>query len=182
MQLLKDTILKSLEVTSGCTEPAAIAFCASFTGKHLKEPPVSFTLAIDQRTYKNAFAAGIPGAGERRGSEWALLLGFVMACPENRLSIFAGLDAEALDRADQLHAGNLITVELVDTEGLLIHITARGKNDTVQARIRAGHTRVDLLKINEDELDLDLEKNSQETVEPFADKLFDPEHWPQVID
>jgi L-cysteine desulfidase len=182
MQHLKDTILKSLEVTSGCTEPAAIAFCASFAGKYLKEPPVSFTLAIDQRTYKNAFAAGIPGGGERRGSEWALLLGFVMACPENRLSIFAGLDAEALARADQLHADKLITVELVDTEGLLIHITARGNNDTIQARIRSGHTRVDLLKLNEDHLPLDMETGSQEPVEPFADELFDPEHWPEVID
>ena len=182
MQSLKNTVLKSLEVTSGCTEPAAIAYCASFAGKYLKEPPVNFTLAIDQRTYKNAFAAGIPGGGERRGSEWALLLGFVMACPENRLSIFAGLDAEALTRADQLHAAKLIKVELIDTEGLLIHIIATGKHDTVQARIRSGHTRVDLLKRNEEDLPLDLETSSQELVEPFSDNLFDPENWPPVID
>jgi len=182
MQPLKNTILKSLEVTSGCTEPAAIAFCASFAGKYLQDPPVSFTLAIDQRTYKNAFAAGIPGGGERRGSEWALLLGFVMACPENRLSIFAGLDNDALARADQLHGADLITVELIDTDGLLIHITARGKNNTVQTRIRSGHTRVDLLKLNDDELPLDLETNSQKAIEPFGEELFDPNNWPMIID
>jgi len=182
MQSLKDIILKSLEVTSGCTEPAAIAFCASFTGKYLQESPVRFTLAIDQRTYKNAFAAGIPGAGDRRGSEWALLLGFVMACPENRLSIFAGLEKGALDKADQLHAAGLITVELVDTEGLLIDITTTGKNNMVQARIQGGHTRVDLLKLNGDELPLDLETVNQDPIEPFGDELFEPENWPPVID
>ena len=182
MPPLKNIILKSLEVTSGCTEPAAIAFCASFTGKYLQEVPISFTLAIDQRTYKNAFAAGIPGAGERRGSEWALLLGFVMACPENRLSIFAGLDTEALAKADQLHTAPLITVELIDTEGLLIDITATGKTNTVQARIQGGHTRVDLLKFNDEQLPLDQKTHSQEPVEPFSDDLFKPENWPAVID
>ena len=179
---LKNIILKSLEITSGCTEPAAIAFCASFTGKYLQESPTSFTLAIDQRTYKNAFAAGIPGGGERRGSEWALLLGFVMACPENRLSIFAGLDPDALAKADQLHAAQLITVELIDTEGLLIDITAVGKTNTVQARIQGGHTRVNLLKLNDEELPLDQETITQEPVEPFGDELFEPANWPPVID
>ncbi len=182
MQSLAKIILKSLEVTSGCTEPAAIAFCASFAGLHLQEPVVSFTLAIDQRTYKNAFAAGIPGAGDRRGSEWALLLGFVMACPQNRLSIFANLDADALNRADQLHAAELIKVELIDTEGLLIHITAKGKNDTVQVRIRSGHTRVDLIQVNEESLPIEQDVVRQEPSEPFADELFYPKAWPEVID
>jgi len=182
MDSLKDIILKSLEVTSGCTEPAAIAYCASFAGKFLQEAPLNFTLAIDQRTYKNAFAAGIPGAGDRRGSEWALLLGFVMACPENRLSIFANLDSDALSRADQLHSADLITVKLIDTEGLLIHITATGKNNTVQARIQGGHTRVDLLRLNEDDLPLDQEAISQKTTAPFVDELFVPENWPKIID
>jgi L-cysteine desulfidase len=182
MQSLAKTILNSLEVTSGCTEPAAIAFCASFVGQHLKEPVLSFTLAIDQRTYKNAFAAGIPGGGERRGSEWALLLGFVMACPQNRLSIFANLDAEALARADQLHGAELITVELIDTEGLLIHVTARGKNDTVQARIRGGHTRVDLIQINDAPLEIEQKTDHQQAAEPFSDKLFQAGEWPEIID
>jgi L-cysteine desulfidase len=182
MPPLKNIILKSLEITSGCTEPAAIAFCASFTGKYLQEASINFTLAIDQRTYKNAFAAGIPSGGERRGSEWALLLGFVMACPENRLSIFAGLTPDALAKADQLHAAQLITVELIDTEGLLIDITAVGKSNTVQARIQGGHTRVNLLKLNDKELPLDQETISQEPVEPFGDELFEPANWPPVID
>ncbi|MEN8199067.1 MAG: L-serine ammonia-lyase, iron-sulfur-dependent, subunit alpha [Thermodesulfobacteriota bacterium] len=183
MQRLSETIRRSLEVTSGCTEPAAIAFCASFVGKYLDESPQAITLAIDQRTYKNAFAAGIPGGGDRRGAEWALLLGFVRESPEERLSIFAGLDEEALNRADQLHALDLISVELVDTEGLLIHITASGKDKVVQARIRGGHTRVDLLQIGDEMLPVAEEGGvSQEETEPFGDELFDASSWPAVID
>ena len=86
------------------------------------------------------------------------MLGLVRACPENRLSIFAGLDADTLARADQLHAMGLITVELIDTEGLLIHITARGKADVVQARIRGGHTRVDLVQVNGENIPFDATK------------------------
>ena len=183
MQALKDIILNSLEVTSGCTEPAAIAFCASLIGKHLGEAPRGITLTIDQRTYKNAFAAGIPGGGERRGAEWALLLGLVMACPENRLSIFAGLDSDALSRADRLHGLDMITVELVDTEGLLIHIGAEGKGKSVEARISGGHTRVDLLQVNGEDISLDEQGPiNQKVIEPFADDLFVSDRWPAVID
>ncbi|RUM42528.1 MAG: hypothetical protein DSY80_07040 [Desulfocapsa sp.] len=183
MQNLIKTILGSLEVTSGCTEPAAIAFCASFIGKYLDETPVKIALAIDQRTYKNAFAAGIPGGGDRRGAEWALVFGLVMACPENRLSIFAGLDADALAQADQLHAIGLVTVELIDTEGLLIHISARGKNNNVEARIRSGHTRVDLLEVNGEAVVFEGAREEQiKTKDAFGEELFDPENWPAVID
>ena len=182
MSSLTESIEKSLEVTSGCTEPAAIAYCASFIGKHLGVPPTSITLVIDQRTYKNAFAAGIPGAGERRGSEWALLLGLVMACPENRLSIFAGLDQDTLARADQLHAQDLINVELINTEGLLIHITAKGGENQVQARIQGGHTRVDLLQVNGEEVNLATEAVSRQDRTSFADELFEPLNWPAIVD
>lgn len=183
MKNLQKTILASLEVTSGCTEPAAIAYCASFVGKHLGESPLEITLAIDQRTYKNAFAAGIPGGGERRGAEWALVLGLVMACPENRLSIFARLDGDALARADRLHAADLISVELIDVEGLLIHITATGKQHTVQARIRAGHTRLDLLQVDGEEIPIaDIGEQQQKDSEVFGEELFDSENWPDVID
>lgn len=182
MKTLIKTILGSLEVTSGCTEPAAIAFCASFIGKYLEESPAQIRLAIDQRTYKNAFAAGIPGGGDRRGAEWALVLGLAMACPEKRLSIFASLDADALSRADQLHAAGLIEVELIDTDGLLIHISANGKNNSVEARIRAGHTRVDLLQVNGKTIAFDESSNVQtKSAEAFSDELFDVKNWPSVI-
>lgn len=183
MKNLIETILGSLEVTSGCTEPAAIAYCASFIGKYLGEPAAEIQLSIDQRTYKNAFAAGIPGGGERRGAEWALVLGLVMGCPEKRLSIFASLDAEALSRADQLHALDLINVVLVDTDGLLIHITSRGKNNSVEARIRSGHTRVDLLEVNGEAVAFNDSSDVQkDSVEAFGDELFDVKNWPAVID
>ncbi len=183
MTSLIKTILDSLEVTSGCTEPAAIAFCASFIGKYLGESPAEIRLAIDQRTYKNAFAAGIPGGGERRGAEWALVLGLTMACPEKRLSLFASLDADALSRADQLHAAGLIEVELIDTDGLLIHIRANGKNNSVEARIRAGHTRVDLLLVNGKAIAYEESANVQlKSAEAFGDELFDAKNWPSVID
>lgn len=183
MKTLIKTILGSLEITSGCTEPAAIAYCASFIGKYLAEAPVAIHLAIDQRTYKNAFAAGIPGGGDRRGAEWALVLGLVMACPENRLSIFAGLEPEALTRADKLHGAGLIEVELIDTEGLLIHITAKGKNNSVEARIRSGHTRVDLLLVNGEPVAFENPGEDQvKSADVFGDELFTVENWPDIID
>ena len=39
MQDLVNINQQSIELTSGCTEPAAIAYCAGFAGKYLQEPP-----------------------------------------------------------------------------------------------------------------------------------------------
>jgi len=183
MQDIIDAIQHSLELTSGCTEPAAIAYCASFAGRYLQDPPVSFSLQIDQRTYKNAFGAGIPGAGERKGTEWALVLGFVMACPENRLSIFSNLDAEVLQKADGLHKQKILSIELIDIDSLLIHLQAQGKEHQVEVRIQGGHTRVDLLRIDGEEQTIKANPaiaGTEKTV--FEDAVYVPGNWPGLID
>lgn len=99
MTTLAHKLTSALEVTAGCTEPAAIAFYASFAGKYLHDTPLKIVLRIDQRTCKNAFGAGIPRSGELRGSEWALLFGFTMACPDKRLFIFSNLKKQDIAQA-----------------------------------------------------------------------------------
>ena len=72
---------------------------------------------------------------------------------------------------------------MIDTEGLLIHITATGKQNSVQARIRAGHTRVDLLQLNNEAIPLDgFDEQQTKTSDPFDEELFDSAKWPEVID
>jgi L-cysteine desulfidase len=184
MELLAATLKKSLEITSGCTEPAAIAYCASFAGKHLDEQPTQFVLKIDQRTYKNAFAAGIPHAGSRKGSEWALVLGFVTADPDKRLSLFTLLNPELINQADNLYAEELIKVELVDTEGLLIDLLVSGKNNKVHAILQGGHTRIRHLSRN----DVDIEgenhslQNSSSSSFSFEKSFFNSKNWPELIE
>lgn len=184
MALLSNTLKKALEITSGCTEPAAIAYCASFAGKHLNEQPTHFALKIDQRTYKNAFAAGIPHAGSRKGSEWALMLGFVTANPEKRLSLFTLLNPELIKQADHLYAEELIKVELVDTEGLLIDLLVSGKNNNVHAILQGGHTRIHHLSRN----DVDIEsenhslQNSSSSAFSFEKSFFISKNWPDLIE
>ena len=184
MELLSNTLKKALEITSGCTEPAAIAYCASFAGKHLDEQPTQFVLKIDQRTYKNAFAAGIPHAGSRKGSEWALVLGFVTADPDKRLSLFTLLNPELINQADNLYAEELIKVELVDTEGLLIDLLVSGKNNKVHAILQGGHTRIRHLSRN----DVDIEgenhslQNSSSSSFSFEKSFFISENWPELIE
>ncbi|WP_319547407.1 L-serine ammonia-lyase, iron-sulfur-dependent, subunit alpha [Desulfogranum marinum] len=183
MQLLA-TLKKSLEVTSGCTEPAAIAYCASFAGKHLEEQPTRFVFKIDQRTYKNAFAAGIPHAGSRKGSEWALLLGFVTAAPEQRLSLFTLLNPQLLNQADQLYAQDLIEVELIDTEGLLIDLVVHSSNNKVHTILQGGHTRISHLSRNGVELAAEshLSQSSSPLPITFDKSFYNPERWPELVD
>jgi L-cysteine desulfidase len=53
----------------------------------------------------------------------------------------------------------------------------------VKARIRAGHTRVDLLQVNGNNIAFDDMGNVQtKSVEAFGDELFDAENWSTVID
>lgn len=140
MKNISQKLLHALEVTAGCTKPAAIAFYESFVGKYLLESPQKITLRIDQRTYKNAFGAGIPRAGDLCGSEWALLFGFVMACLEKRLPIFSGLDKESIEKSRLLHDLDITNVELLEINSLLIEITASGATNEVEALIENGHT------------------------------------------
>ena len=181
---LTDKITQSLEVTSGCTEPAAIALCASFSGKYLNEAPRSFHLTIDRRTYKNAFGAGIPNAGDRKGSEWALLLGFVMGCPEKRLAIFADLDTAAIRRADKLHERSLITTELLDKDGLHIGIKAIGDQYSVDAVIEVSHSHVVRVNVNGRMVIDDAKKKAHTSskIYQLEETVYSPEQWPDMVD
>ena len=185
MDSLVAVLRNALELTSGCTEPAAIAYCASYAGRYLDErPPISFQLTIDQRTYKNAFAAGIPHAGMRKGTEWALLLGFVTAAPEKRLALFGLLNEDFLKQADKLHVLDIIDVELIDTEGLLIELTVKGATGSVRAKLEGGHTRLTCLSVNGEDRTRDLvpPDSAGEAVREFPEDLFKSEHWPEIIE
>lgn len=180
---LTDKITQSLEVTSGCTEPAAIALCASYSGKYLNEAPQSFQLTIDRRTYKNAFGAGIPNADGRKGSEWALLLGFVMGCPEKRLAIFADLDAATVQRADGLHGQSIISTELLDRDSLYIGIKAAGDRHSVDAVIEVSHSHVVRVNVN-GRLIVDDTKNEADTVSKMYqldEEVYRPAQWPDRL-
>lgn len=182
---LPDRLYRALERTSGCTEPAAIAYCASFAGKHLQEEPQQFHLTIDRRTYKNAFAAGIPHAGDRKGTEWALTLGYVTGTPEKRLSLFSQLTPELLTRADQLFSRDCITVELSDSEGLLIDLRVEGESNSVHATLVGGHTRLTHLSKNGTDLDMSAAGTGQEQTPAASieDKtLFTASQWPTIAD
>ncbi|MEN8191028.1 MAG: L-serine ammonia-lyase, iron-sulfur-dependent, subunit alpha [Thermodesulfobacteriota bacterium] len=185
MNILAQKLLGALEVTAGCTEPAAIAYCASFAGKHLAEVPEKISLCIDQRTYKNAFGAGIPRAGDHKGSEWALLFGFVMGCPEKRLSIFSSLDEAAIAKASDLHDKDIISTELVEQDSLLISISVAGENNTVLATIEGGHTKVSQVIVNGKAVDsAGTNKQVQPDSEPppFEDEVYEPQNWPKLIE
>jgi len=184
MKTLAQTLNKALEITAGCTEPAAIAFCASFVGKYLDDTPQEISLRIDQRTYKNAFGAGIPRAGDLLGSEWALLFGFVMACPEKRLSIFSSLDEEAIAAAGALHDRDILTVELVERDSLLIAVSARGKTNRAEAILEKGHTRVSKVTLNDKEIDISETNATQSDSDdiPFSKELYDSQNWPALIE
>ena len=184
MTTLASKLNNALEVTAGCTEPAAIAFCASFVGKYLDDTPMEITLRIDQRTYKNAFGAGIPRAAELRGSEWALLFGFVMACPEKRLSIFSGLEANAIAQARALHERNILTVELVETNSLLIAVSAKGATNHAEAHIEGGHTKVTSVTLNGKAIDAaeDHRIKAIPTALPYEDEIYESRNWPKLIE
>lgn len=185
MSSLPQQLRHSLEVTAGCTEPAAIAFCASFVGKHLGADPTEILLRIDQRTYKNAFGAGIPRAGKLRGSEWALLFGIVMANPEKRLAIFSGLQGTDIAQARLIHERDILTLEITEDNSLLIAISARGEANQVEAVIKGGHTRVSQVTVNG--RDIDIHQNDEEeggTPDGFTvnHASYTSHHWPKLID
>ncbi len=184
MKALKQTIFDSLALTAGCTEPAAIAYCAAFAGKYLDEKPQSFSFEVDQRTYKNTFGVGIPNAGELRGSEWALLFGFALGCPDKKLSIFSDLNADIIATARDLKKQDLITTELLDLDMLFIGITVVSRHHTVEVAIQGSHTHVARLIVDrkvilDDGLSKVIGASKDAEVDP---DIYLPEKWPDIIE
>ncbi len=148
MDLLSQKILNALEFTSGCTEPAAIAYAAAWVGKYFPGEPDTLFVEVDHRTYKNTFAAGIPNGEGNTGTEMAAILGFLIGDPAKKLSVFLDLTPEKVNKGKKFVEKGIVKVDVQKKQQLFIRVTARSGRNTAVAFIQNSHTSLQSVTLN----------------------------------
>ncbi|NOY23730.1 MAG: hypothetical protein GXO70_09525, partial [Acidobacteria bacterium] len=182
MNPLSQKILNALEFTSGCTEPAAIAYAAAWAGKYFLGEPDTLLVELDHRTYKNAFAAGIPNGEGNSGSELAAAFGFFIGNPEKKLSVFLDLTPETVKKGKTLVENNHVQVKVETREKLFIRITAENNKNRAGVLIQNSHTSLRSVTLNGDAVFSGEANESGTSFLSFDNDDYNWQNWKEMIE
>ncbi|QNK40111.1 L-cysteine desulfidase family protein [Caproicibacter fermentans] len=148
-QKIIDILNSEMELATGCTEPAAIAFTAAVAAEHLSGKQVeSVCVRASGNMIKNAMAAGIPGTNYT-GMEYAAGIGALGGDPNKKLQVISGVDPAVYPAAQKLVESGKITVEVAETpEKLYVDVTLGSGKDSARAVISGAHTNIVLVQEN----------------------------------
>lgn len=178
-----DFMRSNLRLSSGCTEPAAIALTASWITQHLKGTIQSISLRIDPKTYKNTFAVGIPNSDGLLGNEWAVLFGLAIGRPDLSLEVFTALTESNRKKAIAQALDTPVATEITRHTKLFIEIVIITTEVTIIACTKNTHTNLSTLTINGKSVK---NKNRQKTsvaappCEPLAE-WYEPDNWHSLV-
>jgi len=148
----KATTLLHLETEPGlgCTEPAAIGFCASAAASLLRDVrPDSIEITTDPSLYKNAMGVIIPASGGGCGIPLAAAMGVTAGDPKLGLQVFATMDAPGLERARALVADGKVSAGIKKGhKGLFVKTAVRAAGHTAVAVVSGRHDHLDSLSLD----------------------------------
>lgn len=133
----------------GCTEPIAVALCATKARETLGGTPSIVKLRLSANIYKNAMGVGIPNTG-MTGLPIAIALGIVSgesklglevlknANPKNVLEAKSYLDSHSVE----------IDIEKEDRDVLYINCTVTGNGSEAECTIKGAHTNFVYIRHN----------------------------------
>lgn len=126
----------------GCTEPVAVALCASRAAETLGVLPERVEVELSMNVLKNAMGVGIPGTG-MIGLPIAIALGMIVGKSQYKLEVLKDVTPEAVERGKQYIDEGRISIKLKEDapDGLYIKVVAHAEGRTEQAIICGTHTR-----------------------------------------
>ncbi len=138
-----------LVVAMGCTEPIAIAYCASLLKDTLGNLPEEVEIKVSANIIKNVKSVIVPHTGKRSGIPTAVAIGLLAGKSEAKLEVLAGVQKEDIDKLPKFMEKTKITVIPADNDHTL-YIEVFGKKDSLTAKviIMDAHTHVTLIEKN----------------------------------
>ena len=126
----------------GCTEPVAVALCASRAAEILGVLPEQVEVELSMNVLKNAMGVGIPGTG-MIGLPIAIALGMIVGKSQYKLEVLKDVTPEAVERGKLYIDEGRISIKLKEDapDGLYIKVLAHAEGRTEQAIICGTHTR-----------------------------------------
>ncbi|WP_022670127.1 L-serine ammonia-lyase, iron-sulfur-dependent, subunit alpha [Hippea alviniae] len=174
---LKEKMLKMIEFSLGCTEPAAIALNCAYLSEQLKDAD-KIEIEIDRMTFKNAFGAGIPNSGGLTGTKWAALLGYFISDTSKELEIFSLLSKEVVKKAKETKIK--IDIRLSDKKQLFIRSKANKGNEYAEVITRRTHTGISQITKNGKIILKKKASKVEEEIE-FEEALYNYKNWEKIV-
>ena len=132
----------------GCTEPGAIAFAAAKAASYCQGEIKEVEVLLSPGVFKNGYAVGIPGTGDR-GIALAAALGALIKEPEKELEILKELNPGPVKAAKTLVSQGKVSVKYDwDLDGIFVQIRLDTTEDSCIVIVRGAHTRVESVVLN----------------------------------
>ena len=152
----KEKILRILRenmyVATGCTEPAAVSYCASVAATELKkigDTIESIDIEASKNILKNAMSAGLPNT-DKVGVNFAAGVGAIHGDPKNKLNVNNDVVSSDYDLpAKLIDEGKIKTFVSKEPNLLYIKVTIKGKNHIASCVIADNHTNVIEIKLDD---------------------------------
>ena len=127
----------------GCTEPVAVALCASVAAEALQAEPDDISVRLSANMLKNAMGVGIPGTG-MIGLPIAVVLGALVGKPEDELEVLKSVTPADVERGKAYLASHRVDIALEsdNDEKLYIEVEMHAAGHSSRAVISGSHTFV----------------------------------------
>ena len=145
VEILKEELVPAM----GCTEPIAIAYCASKLRDTLEGLPSELEIYVSGNIIKNVKSVTVPNTNGRHGIEAAACIGIVAGDSSKELEVIVNAKKESIDMLDYYMSNTKISLFPIENEHTL-YIEIRGKYLENNARviIRDSHTHIYLIEKN----------------------------------
>lgn len=152
----KEKILRILRenmyVATGCTEPAAVSYCASIAATELKkagDTVESIDVFASKNILKNAMSAGLPNT-TKVGVNYAAGIGALYGNPDKKLDVNNNVQESDYDKVSNMIENNRIKVSVTTEPNLLyIKVVTKGKTHESSCIIADAHTNVVEIKLDD---------------------------------
>lgn len=145
VSILKEELVPAM----GCTEPIAIAYCASILRENLGNLPTEVKVYVSGNILKNVKSVTVPNTGGLQGIDVATAIGLIAGKSNKKLEVIADVKNEDIKLLNEYLKKYPIDVYHSDNESVLyIEIIGKYLNDTVKVIIQDAHTNVTLIEKN----------------------------------
>ena len=143
---------ENMYVATGCTEPAAISYCASVAANEIKKIGDSIEnieVEASKNILKNAMAAGLPNT-DKVGVNYAAGIGALHGDPENKLNVNNDVRNADYEPVKKMIDDGKIQVSVTKEPYLLyIKVKVKGKTHTASCTIADNHTNIIEIKVDD---------------------------------
>lgn len=148
-QTYVDILNEELMPAMGCTEPIAIAYCASLVKDTLKALPSEVIIKVSGNIIKNVKSVVVPHTNGMQGIKAAAGIGLLGGDSSKELEVIAHIPKEIIAKLPEYLNNTKISVEDVDNEHTLyIEITGIIDNNSAKVIIQDSHTHVYSITLN----------------------------------